>query len=108
MVGATLLSRNRSNTSTSGGCTVGPTSKVSFSETPVDDLADASNTARNFVVELDSLRTIIMHGKVENRLSWLLQICVWDSFCMLGIKVFLHDGLQVTKLSLDVKGTFKR
>ena len=36
---------------------VGPTSRVSFSETPDDDFADASKTALTFVVELELLYT---------------------------------------------------
>ena len=41
----------------SGGCNVGPTSRVSFDETPVQDLADASNTAWILVVVLGSFCT---------------------------------------------------
>ena len=41
-------------TLTKGGCTVGPTSSVSFSDTPEDDLADASKTALSLVVVLES------------------------------------------------------
>ena len=53
-------SRNRRSTSISGGWMVGPTSNVSFNDIPVDDLADASNTALIFVVVLDSFRTACM------------------------------------------------
>ena len=44
----------------SGGCTVGPTMRVELRETPVDVVAEASNTARIFVVVLDSLQTACM------------------------------------------------
>lgn len=56
-VRATRYIRNWSKTSISGGCTVGPTRKVSLRETPQEDFAGASMTALTFVVELDSLRT---------------------------------------------------
>ena len=41
----------------SGECTVGPTSSVSFRETPDEDFAEASKTAQIFVVVLDSFLT---------------------------------------------------
>ena len=44
----------------SGGCTVGPTMSVELRETPVDVAAEASNTARIFVVVLDFLQTTCM------------------------------------------------
>ena len=52
---ATQYSRKRSNTSTRVGWTVGPTSNRTLRDTPVEDLADVSNTTWIFVVELDSL-----------------------------------------------------
>ena len=55
-VRATRCMRNLNKTSRREECTVGPTSKVSFRETPVGDLADASKNrsylsgrARSFV-----------------------------------------------------------
>ena len=39
---------------------VGPTNNVSLRETPVEDLAEASNTALIFVVVLDSFLTACM------------------------------------------------
>ena len=47
----------RTKTSISGGCLVGPTMRVELSEIPVEEIADASNTARMLVVVLDSLCT---------------------------------------------------
>ena len=47
-------------TSSRGGCTVGPTCKVLLRETPVDYLADASNTDLVLVVLLDCLYTTWM------------------------------------------------
>ena len=44
---------------------VGPTNNVSLSETPVEDFAEASNTALTLVVVLDSLRTTC-NGQVED------------------------------------------
>ena len=44
-------------TSRRGGCTVGPTIRVSLSEWPLAVLAEASKTARNFVVVLDCFYT---------------------------------------------------
>ena len=55
---ATRYFLNRINTSTSGGWTVGPTMRVELREMPVEVAAEASNTARTFVVELDSLMTM--------------------------------------------------
>ena len=49
-VSATGYDRKRSRTSTKGGCNVGPTRRVSLSDTPVEDLADPSKTARILVV----------------------------------------------------------
>ena len=49
--------RNLINTSMSGEWIVGPTSRRSFSDTPVADLAEASKTIRSLVVVLCSLRT---------------------------------------------------
>ena len=57
VIRATLCVRNRNKTSRRGEWTVGPTRKVSFSDTPETDLVDASKTARTFVVELETLRT---------------------------------------------------
>ena len=42
--------RKRIKTPMSGGCTAGPTMSVELRETPVDVVAEASNTARIFVV----------------------------------------------------------
>ena len=52
--------RNRSKTSLRDAWTVGPTSSISFRDTPDEDLADASNTARIFVVVLESFGTACM------------------------------------------------
>ena len=49
--------RKRSKTSSSGEWTVGPTISMSLRETPDMVFMEASNTARIFVVVLDSLRT---------------------------------------------------
>ena len=45
---------------------MGPTSRVSFREIPVDVLADASNTARTLVVVLDGFFTACM-GKLKTK-----------------------------------------
>ena len=49
-------------------CKVGPTNKVSLRENPVEDFAEASKTARIFVVVLDSFTTTCM-GKYNVSLS---------------------------------------
>ena len=56
-VTAILLNRNLRRSSTSDKCTVGPTNKWSFNETPDMELAEASKTACTFVVVLDPLYT---------------------------------------------------
>lgn len=50
--------RNLNKTSIREECMVGPTSKVSFNETPEEDFAEASNTGLILVVVLESLYTM--------------------------------------------------
>ena len=60
--------RKRKRTSIIGGWTVGPTRSVSLRDTPVENLAEALNTAQTFVVVLDAFRP---HALATIRwLSW--------------------------------------
>ena len=76
---------------------VGPTINVLFNETPFDVLADASNTARNFVVVLESFPHYV-HRKIKHRTGGSLRH--W--LCMPHVKVFVDDGFEFREVSLRV------
>ena len=57
VVSAMRCKRKWINTSMREEWTVGPTSSKSLRETPVEERAEASKTARTLVVVLDSLKT---------------------------------------------------
>ena len=68
-----------------------------FSQTPDIVLALASNTALNLVVLLDSDNS--MHGKIENFLTWFLQVCVWYQFSMIHQKAVLNHLCELLDFS---------
>ena len=87
----------------SGGWIVGPTSNISFIDIPVDDLADASNTALILVVVLDSFWTVCIGDE-----RYFQEACLNQQGGHSQVKVLLHDSIEFGKLTLTVQGVFKR
>ena len=77
-----------------GGCTVGPTNNVSFRETPLEDLAEASNTA--------GLLPDHMNRKVENFLYWLFQVFQWDKLGVIFLKVLVEHIIKLVDLTVGI------
>ena len=86
---------------------VGPTSNVSFNDTPVDDFTDASNTARIFVVLLDSLRTACTGRNIEHVLWRFVHVSSGNNLGVSQLKVFLHHCAELRELAFATKQVFK-
>ena len=84
----------------SEGWTVGPTSKESLRETPVEDFAEASNTTLSLVV--CSLLCARRAWGDKRFLGWLLQVCSRYELGMVEIDVLIHYGSKVNKPILGV------